>query len=98
MAIGNPDVATDVNADGHYIWATATRQLLVSQKNVRIAEVIKCIHNRIPAGTHMQAIYGAMSKPDAEGSEPEDTTWITSDEDLTNFLAATDGMHRPIML
>ena len=64
----NADVAADVNADGQYIWAIATRKQFVSGKNVRIAEVVKCIQNRIPAGKHVRAIYGAISKPDADGS------------------------------
>jgi len=70
----------------------------VALKNVAIVEVIKGIKDRIPAGKHVWAIYGAISKPNADGSQPEDITCIISDEDLTNFLKAVNGVYRPIIL
>jgi len=70
----------------------------VALKNISIVEVIKRIEDRIPAGKHVWAIYGAITKPNANGSEPDDLTWIILDEDLTNFLTTANGVYRPIML
>ena len=67
-------------------------------KNVTIVEVIKVIKDWIPAGKHVRAIYAAITKPNADGSEPNDLTRIISDEDLTNFLTTANGVYRPIML
>jgi len=70
----------------------------VALKNVTIVEVIKRIKDRIPAGKHVRAIYSAITKPNAHGSEPDNLTWIISDEDLTNFLVAANGVCRLIIL
>ena len=43
-------------------------------KNVAIVGVIKGIKDRIPAGKHVRAIYSAITKPNADGSEPDDLT------------------------
>jgi len=98
VAIVDPNVAGDTNAAGEYVWATASRKQFVALKNVAIVEVIKDIKDWIPAGKHVWAIYVAISKPNADGSQPEDITRIISDEDLTNFLTAVNGVCRPIML
>jgi len=98
VAILNPNVAEDTNAAAEYVWATARRKQFVTLKNVAIVEVIKGIKDWIPAGKHVWAIYSAITKPNADGSEPDDRTRIISDEDLPNFLTAANGVYRPIML
>ena len=98
VAIVNPNIAEDTNAASEYVWATARRKQFVALKNVAIVEVIKGIKDRIPARKHVRAIYSAITKPNADGSEPDDLTRITSDEDLTNFLVAANRVYRPIML
>jgi len=97
-AIVNPNVAGDTNAAGEYVWVTASRKQFVVLKNVTIVEVIKGIKDRISAGKHVQAIYSAISKPNADGRQPEDIMCIILDEDLTNFLTAANGVYRSIML
>jgi len=37
-------------------------------------EVIKGIKDWIPAGKYVQAIYGTITKPNADSSEPDDLT------------------------
>ena len=63
VTIVNPDVVAEVNADGQYISAAATRKQFVSLKNVRIAEVVNGIKNGIPAVKHVLAIYGRYLSP-----------------------------------
>jgi len=70
VVIVDPNVARDTNAAGEYVWATASRKQFVALKNIAIVEVIKGIKNRIPAGKHVRAIYGAISKPNADSSQP----------------------------
>jgi len=98
VAIVNSNVAEDTNVASEYVWATARRKQFVALKNVTIMEVIKGIKDRILAGKHVRAIYGAITKPNADGSEPANLIWIISDADLTNFLTTTNGVYRPIML
>jgi len=98
VAIVDPNIVGDTNSAGEYVWATASSKQFVAWKKVAIVEVIKGIQDRIPAGKHVRAIYGAISKPNADGSQPEDITRIISDEDLTNFLTAANGVYRRIML
>jgi len=72
VAIVNPNIAKDTNATGEYVWATARRKQFVVLKNIAIVEVIKGIKDRIPAGKHVRAIYSVITKPNADGSEPDD--------------------------
>ena len=67
-------------------------------KHVTIVEVIKGMKDRIPTGKHVWAIYGTITKPNADGSELDDITRIISDEYLTNFLAAANRVFRPIIV
>ncbi|KAF8416583.1 hypothetical protein EV426DRAFT_578631 [Tirmania nivea] len=41
---------------------------------------------------------GAVSKPPGDGGKLEDVEFITSDEDLVNFLEVAKGMYKPTML
>jgi len=68
VAIVDPNIAGDTNAADEYVWATASRKQFVALKNIAIVKVIKGIKNRILAGKHVQAIYGAISKPNADSS------------------------------
>jgi len=70
----------------------------VTLRNVTIAEVIKRITDWIPACKHVRAIYGAITKSNNDGSQPDDATHATSDENLTNFLMAANGVYRLIIL
>jgi len=90
VAIVNPNIAEDTNAAGEYVWATVRRKQFVALKNVAIVEVIKGIKDQIPAGKHVRAIYSAITKPNTDGSKPDDLTRIISDEDLTNFLVGAN--------
>jgi len=74
VAIINPNGAVDTNTAGEYIWATARRKQFVALKNVAIVQVIKGIKDHIPAGKHVRAIYGAITKPNADGSDPDNLT------------------------
>jgi len=74
VAIVNPNVGEDTNTAGEYVWATARRKQFVALKNVAIVEVIKGIKDRIPARKHVWAIYSAITKPNADGSEPDNLT------------------------
>jgi len=74
VAIVNPNVAKDMNAAGEYVWATARRKQFMALKNVTIVEGIKGIKDWIPVGKHVRAIYGTITKPNADGSKPDDLT------------------------
>jgi len=56
------------------------------------------IKDRILAGKHVRTIYSTITKPNSNGSELDDLTRIILDKDLTKFLAAANGVYRPIML
>lgn len=45
----------------------------------------------------MRAIYGAVTKPPADGTPPDDIERITCDEDLLNFFKVTKGAYKPVM-
>jgi len=44
----------------------------VALKNITIVKVIQRIKDWILAGKHVRAIYGAITKPNADGSKPDD--------------------------
>jgi len=74
VAIITPNIAKDTNAAGKYVKATARRKQFMAFKNVATMEVIKRIKNRISAGKYVRAIYGAITKPNADGKELDDLT------------------------
>ncbi|KAF8415070.1 hypothetical protein EV426DRAFT_701827 [Tirmania nivea] len=98
VVIVNPNEAADKNANLDYVWATATKKQLVGLKNVTIMEIVDAIKTRIPNGKYVRAIWGAVSKPPGDGGKLEDVEFITSDEDLVNFLEVAKGMYKPTML
>jgi len=98
VVVIDPDNATDVTKDGGYCWATAKVRQFVALKKITLAEVLNGISTRIPEGRHIRAIYGALTKPPAHGTDPEDIERITSDDDLTNFVMLAKRVYAPIMI
>jgi len=58
----------------------------VALKQITVAEVLNGISTRIPEGRHIRAMYGALTKPPADGTDLEDIEGITSDKNLSNFI------------
>jgi len=98
VIIIDPDNPTDVTNDGGYYWATAKVRQFVALKKIIVAEVMNSISNRIPEGRYIRAMYGALTKPPADDTEPEDIERITSDDDLTNFVMLAKGVYAPVMI
>ena len=95
----DPDKPMDlVEASGQFKWATAGTKQLVALKELTIAALINAINARIPAAKYVRSIFGAVTKPPANGAEPEDIERITCDEDLRNFIEVTCGAYKPIMM
>jgi len=56
------------------------------------------ISNRIPEGRYICAMYRALTKPSADGTEPDDIERIISDNDLTNFVILAKWVYAPVMI
>jgi len=67
-------------------------------KDIAVVVIINGIRARIPEGRHIRAFYGAVSKPPADGTDPDDIERIVSDEDLTNFVMVAKGVYKPLMV
>jgi len=67
-------------------------------KDIAVVEIINGIRARIPEGRHIRAIYGAVSKPPADGTDPDDIERIVSDEDLNNFVMVAKVVYKPLMV
>jgi len=98
VIIVDPDDATNVMPDGGYYWATAKVRQFVALKKIIVAEVLNSISNRIPEGRYICAMYGALTKPPADGTDPEDIERNTSDDDLSNFIMLAKQVYAPIMI
>ena len=83
-----------VGDSGQFKWATAGTKQLVALKELTIRALINAIKARIPAAKCVRSIFGAVTKPPANGAEPEDIERITCDEDFINFFPTT--LWRPI--
>ena len=92
------DNATDVANDGGYCWTTTKVRQFVALKDIAVVEIINGIRARISRGRHIRAIYGAVSKPPTDGSDPDNIESIVSDEDLTNFVIIAKGVNKPLMV
>ena len=91
----DPDKPMDLVGDsGQFKWATAGTKQLVALKELTIPALINAIKARIPAAKCVRSIFGAVTKPPANGAEPEDIERITCDEDFINFFPTT--LWRPI--
>ena len=87
-----------VGASSQCKWARAGTKQLVDLKELTIAALMNAMNARIPAVKYVSSIFGAVTKPPANGAEPEDIKCITRDEDLRNFIALTRGAYKPIMM
>ena len=95
----DPDKPMDlVGASGQFKWATAGTKQLVALKELTIAALMNAINTRIPAAKYVRSILCAVTKPPANGAEPEDIERITCDEDLRNFIEVTCGAYKPITM
>jgi len=86
VVIIDPDNPTNVTNDGGYYWATVKVRQFVALKKIIVAEVLNGISTGIPEGRHIRAMYGALTKPPADGTDSENIERITSDDDLSNFV------------
>jgi len=84
--------------DGGYYWAIAKVRQLVALKKRTVPEDLNGISTRIPEGRHICAMYGALTKPPADGTDSEDIERITSDNDLSNFIMLAKQVYTPIMI
>jgi hypothetical protein len=98
VVIVDPDNETDVSGDAGYCWATAKVRQFVALKDIAVVEIFNGIRARIPEERHIRAIYGAVSKPPLDGTDPDDIERIVSDEDLTNFVMVAKGVYKPLMV
>ena len=95
----DPDKPMDLmGANGHFQWATGGTKQLVAVKELTIAALMNAINARIPAAKYVSSIFSTMTKPPANGAEPEDIERITCDEDLRTFMEVTCGAYKPIMM
>lgn len=94
----DPDILSEMHGpSGQFKWATAAAKRLVALKETTVAALTGSIEGRIPAGRYVRVIYGALTKPPADGGPPDDIERITCDEDLLNFFEATRGAYKPVM-
>jgi len=94
----NPDNPTEVTNDGGYYWATAKLRQFVALKKIIVAEVLNGISTRIPEGRQIRDMYRALTKPPADGTNPEDIERITSDDYLSNFVMLAKQVYTAIMI
>ena len=87
-----------VGASGQFKRATAGTKQLVALKELTIAALLNAINARILAAKNVRSIFDTVTKPPANGAEPEDVERITCDEDLRNFMKVTRGAYKPIMM
>ena len=87
-----------VGASGQFKWATAGTKQLVALKELTIAALLNAINARILAAKYVRSIFGTVTKPPANGAEPEDVERITCNEDLRNLIEVTLGAYKPIMM
>ena len=85
-----------MGASGPFKWAMAGTKQLVALKELTITALINVINARIPAEKYVRSIFSAVTKPPANGAEPEDIEGITCDEDLRNVIEVTLGGYKPI--
>ena len=67
-------------------------------KELTIAALMNAINATIPGAKYVRSIFGAITKPPANGAKLEDIERITFDQDLRNFIEVTRGVHKPIMM
>ena len=67
-------------------------------KELTIAALINAINATILGAKYVRSIFGAITKPPANGAKPEDIERITCDQDLRNFIEVTRGAYKPIMM
>ena len=95
----HPDKPMDlVGASGQFKWATARTKQLVDLKELTIAALMNAMKARILAAKYVISIFGAVTKPPANGAEPEDIESITRDENLRNVITLTRGAYKAIMM
>ena len=95
----DPDKPMDlVGASGQFKWAAAGMNQLVALKQLTIAALMNAINARIPAAKYVRSIFGAMTKPPANGTEPGDIERITCDGDLRNLIEVTCEAYKPTMM
>jgi len=98
VVIVDPDDTTNVMPNGGYYWATAKVRQFVALKKIIVAKVLNGISNRIPERRYIRAMYGALTKPPADGTDPEDIERITSDDDLSNFIMLAKRVYAPVII
>jgi len=98
VIIIDPDNATDVMKNGDYDWAMAKVRQFVALKKIIVAEVLNNISTRIPERRHIRARYRALTKPPANGTDPEDIERIKSNDDLSNFIMLAQRVQAPIVM
>ena len=84
--------------DGGYCWPTAKGRQFVALKKMAVAEVLNGISTRIPERKHIRTMYGALTKPPADSTDPEEIDRIMSDDDLSNFIMLAKRVYAPIMI
>ena len=67
-------------------------------KELTIVALMNAINAKIPAAKYVRSIFGAVTKPPANGAKPEHIERITWNEELRNFIKVTCGAYKPIIM
>lgn len=80
-----------------YLWATCPIRQLVKLEELTLEELYNGVKDRLN-GDKVRAVYGALTKPPADGSEPSDVERIYKDKDLDTFLSIAEKAYSPVCI